>query len=73
MNPDWEPNSPADTVLLFETNGGWNISGGPELSTTENHTNNICNFYFNDGSYRRVKKEDIPGLNWNAEKKNEKK
>ena len=37
MNPNCEPNSPDDTVLLFEIAGGWNISGGAELMAVENH------------------------------------
>ncbi|HRS10362.1 MAG TPA: hypothetical protein P5242_04795 [Sedimentisphaerales bacterium] len=37
MNPDCAPTSPPDTVLLFETTGGWNQHGGPELFTFDNH------------------------------------
>ena len=37
MNPHCEPNSPPDTVLLFETKAGWNQHGGPELFTFEHH------------------------------------
>jgi hypothetical protein len=69
MNPNCEPNSPPDTVLLFETKGGWNLSGGPELLTTENHSNKTANIYFKDGSYKRIRKEEIPKLKWNAEEK----
>jgi hypothetical protein len=38
LNPDCKPNSPADTVLLFETKGGWNQYGGPELMGFDNHS-----------------------------------
>lgn len=69
MNPYCEPNSPHDTVLLFETKGGWNLLGGPELLTTENHSKKICNVLFNDGSVKRIKKDEIPNLKWNAEEK----
>lgn len=31
INPDCGPNSPGETVLLFETLPGWNLRGGPEL------------------------------------------
>jgi hypothetical protein len=37
MNPNCEPNSPPDMVLLFETKAGWNQHGGPELFTFDNH------------------------------------
>jgi hypothetical protein len=37
MNPNCDPNSPSDMVLLFETKSGWNQHGGPELFTFDNH------------------------------------
>ena len=37
MNPNCDPNSPDDMVLLFETRAGWNQHGGPELFTFDNH------------------------------------
>ena len=67
MNPYCEPNSPSDTVLLFETNGGWNLSGGPELLTTENHKKKICNVLFNDYTVKSIKEDEIKNLKWNAE------
>jgi hypothetical protein len=39
LNPNTHPNSPPNMVLLFETKGGWNQFGGPELLSTENHSN----------------------------------
>lgn len=72
MNPNCTSpkNSSMNTVLLFETkSGGWNLTGGPELLTTENHKEKVCNVLFNDGSVQRTKKEEIPNLRWNAEKK----
>ena len=71
LNPNCDPNSPPKTVLLFETKGGWNLSGGQELVSTENHTDNSCTVLFNDGKLERIKKEDIPNLNWDVEIKNE--
>lgn len=73
MNPNCKPNSPPDTVLLFETqNSDWNLSGGPELLTTENHKEKVCNVLFNYGSLEikveGIKKEEIPNLKWNMEK-----
>jgi hypothetical protein len=46
MNPNAEPNSPNNTVLLFETRAGWNQSGGPELWTFENHRGKGCSVVF---------------------------
>ena len=63
MNPDCEPNSPPDTVLLFETKGGWNLFGGPELLTTENHSN-TCHVCYKDGSVGRITKQEIAKLKW---------
>ena len=69
INPNCEPNSPDDIVLLFETNGGWNQFGGPELLTTENHRGNVCIVLFNDGHVEFVKPERIAELKWSIEKK----
>jgi prepilin-type processing-associated H-X9-DG protein len=68
MNPYCEPNSPPDMVLLFETKGGWNQFGGPELLTFENHEGKICNILYNDGHVEFVKPDQIGQLNWNVEK-----
>lgn len=48
VNPNCQPNSPPDTVLVFETEGGWNQFGGPELLTTKNHNRDGCNILYND-------------------------
>jgi len=67
INPNCEPNSPNDVVLLFETTGGWNQFGGPEILTTENHKGKGCNVLFNDGSVEFVKPERLGELKWEAE------
>jgi len=64
MNPNCEPNSPGDVVLLFETKGGWNQFGGRELMTFENHKGEGCNILFNNGRVVFVKPEDAGKLNW---------
>ena len=71
VNPNCEPNSPADIVLLFETKGGWNQFGGIELLTTENHEEGGCNIGFNDGSVEFIKEEELGDLKWSDEKNNE--
>ena len=67
MNPFCEPDSPPDTVLLFETNGGWNLSGGPEILTTENHGGEGCNILFNGGYVQFIGKKHLADLNWKPE------
>lgn len=64
INPNCRPNSPHDTVLLFETRGGWNQFGGPEILTTENHKGEGCNVLFNDGGVRFVKTDQLGELKW---------
>ncbi len=64
INPNCEPNSPKDVVLLFETKGGWNQFGGAELLTTENHKGDGCNILFNDGRVEFIRPEEIGQLNW---------
>ncbi|MBN1391560.1 MAG: DUF4190 domain-containing protein [Sedimentisphaerales bacterium] len=66
INPQAEPNSPADVVLLFETNDGWNQSG-LELLTIENHRGEGCNVVFVDGHVEFIRAEDIDKLRWTAE------
>jgi len=67
INPNCEPNSPPDMVLLFETKGGWNQFGGPEILTTDNHDGKGCNVLFNDGRVRFVKTKDLRKLKWKVE------
>jgi hypothetical protein len=67
MNPDCEPNSPPDVVLLFETEGGWNQYGGPEILTTENHGGKGCNIVFNDTSVKFVPPQELAMLKWKVE------
>jgi prepilin-type processing-associated H-X9-DG protein len=77
INPNCEPNSPTDVVLLFETQGGWNQHGGPELLNTQNHPEHKdwfwgyrvpgCNVMFNDGHVNFVPKKRFAELKWKAE------
>ena len=68
MNLNCEPNSPQDMVLLFETKGGWNQFGGPELLTFENHNGLGCNVAFNNGRVEFIKPKDVGKLKWEGEK-----
>jgi len=67
INPNCEPNGPSDVVLLFETKGGWNQFGGPEILTTENHKGKGCNILFNNGRVEFVKPERLGELKWEVE------
>ena len=67
INPNCEPNSSPDMVLLFETKGGWNLYGGPEILTFENHKGKGCNVLFNDGRVEFVKPERLGELKWEVE------
>lgn len=67
MNPNCEPNSPGDTVLLFESKPGWNQFGGPELLTPENHRGKGCNILFNGQHVMFVIKEEFYDLKWKGD------
>jgi prepilin-type processing-associated H-X9-DG protein len=74
MNPNCDDvNSPPDVVLLFESSGGWNSFGGPELFTTKNHKENGGNVLFNDGHVAFVKTDPngqpYEKLNWGEKAK----
>ncbi|HPC96080.1 MAG TPA: hypothetical protein PLU87_14130 [Sedimentisphaerales bacterium] len=65
MNPDCEPNSPADMVLLFETKAGWNQHGGPELFTFDNHDPKGGCVLLNDGTVKFIRtEEELHALRW---------
>ncbi|MFW9871277.1 MAG: hypothetical protein ACFFEL_16740 [Candidatus Thorarchaeota archaeon] len=58
---------PNDIVVLFETEGGWNQVGGPELLTTKNHFGQGCTILFN-GRYAMFNRTIQFGqLKWKAE------
>ena len=64
INPNAEPNSPPDVVLLFETDGVWNQAGEAELLTFENKEPKRYMILFNGGHIRLVNPEDVNGLKW---------
>ena len=64
MNPNISPRSKPGQVLLFETEGGWNQTGGPEILTTENHRGKSCNVLFNDSHVEFVSADRISELKW---------
>ena len=65
MNPDCDPNSPPDTVLLFEARPGRNQHGGPELFTFDNHDPKGGCALLNDGTVKFIRtKEELQQLRW---------
>lgn len=64
INPNTSPLTSPRVMLLFETKGGWNQSGGPELLSMDNHGGEGCNVLFNDLHVEFVKKEEFGKLNW---------
>lgn len=63
---------PPDIVLLFEVKQSRteqeyvleNLSGGPDMISTESHKNVGCNIIFVDGSSKFVMIDEIPDLRW---------
>lgn len=65
INPNCEPNSPPETVLLFETKAGWNQHGGPELFSFDNHDPRGGCVLFNDRTFRFIRTEaELHALRW---------
>jgi hypothetical protein len=65
MNRNCVYDSPADTVLLFETKPGWNQHGGPELFTFDNHDPRGGLVLLNDGTVKFIRTEDeLKQLRW---------
>jgi hypothetical protein len=52
------------TVLLFETKGGWNQLGGPEILSTENHFGEGCNIFFSGWHARFWNAARLTELKW---------
>ncbi len=65
MNPNCRSDSAADTVLLFETNAGWNQHGGPELFRFDNHDPKGGLVLLNDGTVKFIRtEEELKQLRW---------
>lgn len=55
---------PSKMVLAFDSKSGWNLAGGTELLSTENHQGDGCNVLFGDGHVEYIAAENIPDLKW---------
>ncbi|MGC3961604.1 MAG: DUF4190 domain-containing protein [Verrucomicrobiota bacterium] len=56
--------SPATTVMIFETSGGWNQSGGPELLLAIPRHNHRIVVGFVDGHVETITESQFARLNW---------
>ena len=54
----------SDTVLLFESNAGWNTVGGSEIATARHYAQRL-QFVTVDGTVDQVYLKDIEKLRWN--------
>jgi prepilin-type processing-associated H-X9-DG protein len=52
------------TVLLFESQSGWNASGGEEVLMAHKHSHRGVNVAFADGSARTVPRNQLSSLRW---------
>jgi prepilin-type processing-associated H-X9-DG protein len=64
INPKARKTSPPDTVLIFDSKGGKNQFGGPELLAPQNHIGEGCNILFNDGHVKFTTPEEFSELKW---------
>jgi prepilin-type processing-associated H-X9-DG protein len=54
------------TVMIFESDAGWDASGGPELMAASRHQNqHISVVAFADGSVQQVRPSGLNNLRWN--------
>jgi prepilin-type processing-associated H-X9-DG protein len=58
-----------DTVLIFESDAGWNASGGKELMITTPRHDNVFVVCFADGSVQRLTAARLAQLNWDPRPK----
>lgn len=53
-----------DTVLIFETGGGWNLSGGPELMLDHSRHGRVFVVALADGSVQQINESRLNTLRW---------
>lgn len=54
-----------DTVMVFESDAGWNASGGPDLLTAQPRHNGVWVIGFADGSVQQIGAARLASLRWN--------
>jgi hypothetical protein len=60
-----EADIPPDTVLIFECDSGWNVSGGKELMIKSSRHNKMYVVALADGSVQQIPEARLPQLRWN--------
>lgn len=55
---------PPDTVLIFESSGAWNFTGGPEAIVARPPHGRSYVFGFADGNVRKISRDEMPQLRW---------
>ncbi|HOC56666.1 MAG TPA: DUF4190 domain-containing protein [Verrucomicrobiota bacterium] len=55
---------PSQVVLVFEIEGGWNVTGGRELLSIRPRHNNLCTVGFADGHAEMVPPARLEQLRW---------
>ncbi len=53
-----------DTVMIFESDGGWNANGGPELMIGKPRHDRLFVVAFADGSVRQLRESQLNSLRW---------
>lgn len=53
------------TVMIFESNGGWNANGGPELMVFRHERDRKSVVAFADGSVQEIRQSQLSTLRWN--------
>ena len=53
-----------DTVMIFESDGGWNANGGPELMIGKPRHARLFVVAFADGSVRQLRESQLNTLRW---------
>jgi hypothetical protein len=56
--------NPSRTVLMFETDGGWNLSGGPELTLSRPRHRNVIGMVFADGHSEITTQSRLRNVRW---------
>jgi Domain of unknown function (DUF4190) len=52
------------TVMIFEADGGWNLSGGRELMLARSRHGHVIVVGYADGSVEQVAESQLPDLRW---------
>lgn len=53
------------TVMIFESDAGWNASGGRELMVSRHMGGRVCVVAFADGSVQEIRQSKLNTLRWN--------